>query len=60
MCCVVIGRPTRPFRRGDERLYNFASNSAFAERALVTAVQVVRIPEDILLVPPPPSSAVPS
>lgn len=50
MCRAAIGRPTRPFRRGDERLYNFASNSAFAERALVTAVQVVRIPEEIPLV----------
>ncbi|MGW7694791.1 Zn-dependent alcohol dehydrogenase [Streptomyces asiaticus] len=51
MCRAAIGRPTRPFHRGDERLYNFASNSAFAERTLVTAVQAVPIPEDIPLVP---------
>ncbi|WAP57697.1 Zn-dependent alcohol dehydrogenase [Streptomyces sp. S465] len=50
MCRSAFRRPTRPFRRGDQRLYSFAANSAFAERTLVTAVQVVRIPEEIPLV----------
>lgn len=53
MCRSAIGRPGRPFRRGGGPLYQFASNSAFAERTVVKAVQAVRIPEDI----PPPSAA---
>ncbi|MEU5594414.1 Zn-dependent alcohol dehydrogenase [Streptomyces sp. NPDC020298] len=57
MCRKAIGRPGRPFTRGEdtsaERLYQFASNSAFAERTVVKAVQAVRIPKDI----PLPSAA---
>ncbi|MGW2326627.1 Zn-dependent alcohol dehydrogenase [Streptomyces sp. NPDC001700] len=50
MCRAAIGRPGRPFRReGGERLFNFASNSAFAQRTLVTAVQAVKIPDEIPL-----------
>lgn len=49
MCRRAIGRPDRPFSRGGEPLFNFASNSAFAERTLVKAVQAVKIPEDIPL-----------
>ncbi|MFC6067701.1 Zn-dependent alcohol dehydrogenase [Streptomyces ochraceiscleroticus] len=44
MCRKAIGMPGRPFRRGDTRLYSFASNSAFAERTVVKAVQAVKIP----------------
>ncbi|WP_055557360.1 Zn-dependent alcohol dehydrogenase [Streptomyces sp. NBRC 110028] len=50
MCRAAIGRPSRPFHRGNgERLFNFASNSAFAQRTLVTAVQAVKIPDEIPL-----------
>ncbi|MEU1803830.1 Zn-dependent alcohol dehydrogenase [Streptomyces sp. NPDC019937] len=50
MCRAAIGRPGRPFHRGNgERLFNFASNSAFAQRTLVTAVQAVKIPDEIPL-----------
>ncbi|MFI1889010.1 alcohol dehydrogenase catalytic domain-containing protein [Streptomyces jumonjinensis] len=49
MCRKAIGRPGRPFRRGGEQLFQFAANSAFAERTIVRAVQAVRIPRDIPL-----------
>ncbi|WP_328494819.1 Zn-dependent alcohol dehydrogenase [Streptomyces sp. NBC_00414] len=47
MCRKAIGMPQRPFVRAGQPLYQFASNSAFAERTLVKAVQAVRIPKDI-------------
>ncbi|MFE2418985.1 Zn-dependent alcohol dehydrogenase [Streptomyces hokutonensis] len=53
MCRQAIGRPGKPFTRGGQPVYQFASNSAFAERTVVKAVQAVRIPEDI----PMPSAA---
>ncbi|TLS40284.1 Zn-dependent alcohol dehydrogenase [Streptomyces montanus] len=53
MCRKAIGMPRQPFTRDGQPLYQFASNSAFAERTLVKAVQAVRIPEDI----PMPSAA---
>jgi S-(hydroxymethyl)glutathione dehydrogenase/alcohol dehydrogenase len=53
MCRKAIGMPQRPFVRAGQSLYQFASNSAFAERTLVKAVQAVRIPKDI----PMPSAA---
>ncbi|MET7702742.1 MULTISPECIES: Zn-dependent alcohol dehydrogenase [unclassified Streptomyces] len=53
MCRQAIGRPQQPFSRGGQPLYQFAANSAFAERTLVKAVQAVRIPKDI----PLPSAA---
>jgi S-(hydroxymethyl)glutathione dehydrogenase/alcohol dehydrogenase len=53
MCRKAIGRPQRPFSRGGERVFQFASNSAFAERTVVKAVQAVRIPKGI----PLPSAA---
>ncbi|MGW4308407.1 Zn-dependent alcohol dehydrogenase [Streptomyces californicus] len=49
MCRKAIGRPGRPFSRGGEPLFQFASNSAFAERTVVRAVQAVRIPDDLPL-----------
>lgn len=49
MCRTAIGRPGRPFSRGGAPLFQFASNSAFAERTVVKAVQAVRIPSDIPL-----------
>ncbi|MFI1765397.1 Zn-dependent alcohol dehydrogenase [Streptomyces sp. NPDC020800] len=49
MCRRAIGRPQQPFARGDRTVYQFASNSAFAERTVVKAVQAVRIPKDIPL-----------
>ncbi|MFE7775844.1 Zn-dependent alcohol dehydrogenase [Streptomyces sp. NPDC057445] len=49
MCRKAIGRPGRPFSRGGRPLYQFASNSAFAERTLVKAVQAVKIPQDLPL-----------
>lgn len=53
MCRQAIGRPGQPFLRGGRPVYQFASNSAFAERTVVKAVQVVRLPEDV----PMPSAA---
>ena len=47
MCRQAIGRPGQPFTRGGKPVYQFASNSAFAERTVVKAVQAVRIPKDI-------------
>ncbi|MEU5532887.1 Zn-dependent alcohol dehydrogenase [Streptomyces sp. NPDC020362] len=49
MCRRAIGRPQQPFTRGGRTVYQFASNSAFAERTVVKAVQAVRIPKDIPL-----------
>ncbi|WP_329367116.1 Zn-dependent alcohol dehydrogenase [Streptomyces sp. NBC_01483] len=53
MCRKAIGMPRQLFARGGRPLYQFASNSAFAERTVVKAVQAVRIPKDI----PLPSAA---
>ncbi|WP_367322370.1 Zn-dependent alcohol dehydrogenase [Streptomyces sp. HUAS ZL42] len=53
MCPQAIGRPGQPFSQGGGPVYQFASNSAFAERTVVKAVQAVRIPKDI----PMPSAA---
>ncbi|OKJ99565.1 molecular chaperone GroES [Streptomyces sp. CB03234] len=48
MCRRAIGRPGTPFSRGDGApVYQFASNSAFAERTVVRAVQAVKIPRSI-------------
>ncbi|WP_105972885.1 Zn-dependent alcohol dehydrogenase [Streptomyces geranii] len=47
MCRKAIGRPGRPFTRDGRPVFQFASNSAFAERTVVKAVQAVRIPKDI-------------
>ncbi|MFJ6569978.1 Zn-dependent alcohol dehydrogenase [Streptomyces sp. NPDC091292] len=49
MCRKAIGRPGQPFTRAGEPLYQFACNSAFAERTLVKAVQAVKIPDDLPL-----------
>ncbi|MFC9078388.1 Zn-dependent alcohol dehydrogenase [Streptomyces sp. NPDC057062] len=53
MCRKAIGRPGQPFTWAGRPVYQFASNSAFAERTVVKAVQAVRIPKDI----PLPSAA---
>ncbi|MEU2712308.1 Zn-dependent alcohol dehydrogenase [Streptomyces sp. NPDC007205] len=53
MCRQAIGRPGKPFSRGNSPVHQFAANSAFAERTVVKAVQAVRIPKDI----PLPSAA---
>ncbi|GHA64808.1 Zn-dependent alcohol dehydrogenase [Streptomyces termitum] len=47
MCRKAIGMPGKPFSRGGRDLYQFASNSSFAERTVVKAVQAVKIPEDV-------------
>ncbi|GAA1577500.1 Zn-dependent alcohol dehydrogenase [Streptomyces globosus] len=52
MCRKAIGMPGRPFSRAGKPLHQFASNSAFAERTVVRAVQAVRIPREV-----PPTSA---
>ncbi|MEU1318478.1 Zn-dependent alcohol dehydrogenase [Streptomyces tibetensis] len=49
MCRRAIGRPGRPFGHAGSPVHQFASNSAFAERTVVKAVQAVRIPDDIPL-----------
>ncbi|MFI9203564.1 Zn-dependent alcohol dehydrogenase [Streptomyces sp. NPDC053048] len=51
MCRTSIGRPGTPFSRRGERLFQFASCSAFAERTVVKAVQAVRLPSDVPLIP---------
>lgn len=53
MCRRAIGRPGRPFTRGGRPVFQFASNSAFAQRTVVKAVQAVRVPDDL----PMPSAA---
>ncbi|MFF4834766.1 Zn-dependent alcohol dehydrogenase [Streptomyces sp. NPDC001315] len=53
MCRQAIGRPGQPFSRDGRPVYQFAANSAFAERTVVKAVQAVRIQKDI----PMPSAA---
>ncbi|MFD4571875.1 Zn-dependent alcohol dehydrogenase [Streptomyces sp. NPDC058417] len=52
MCRRAIGRPGRPFTRAGRPVYQFAANSAFAERTVVRAVQAVPVPADL-----PPTSA---
>ncbi|MER5889535.1 Zn-dependent alcohol dehydrogenase [Streptomyces sp. NPDC001941] len=47
MCRKAIGRPGQPFSRPSGPVYQFASNSAFAERTIVKAVQAVKIPQGI-------------
>ncbi|MEU8524414.1 MULTISPECIES: Zn-dependent alcohol dehydrogenase [Streptomyces] len=49
MCRKAIGMPGQPFSRGGKPIFQFASNSAFAERTIVKAVQAVKIPADIPL-----------
>jgi len=49
MCRKAIGMPGKPFARGGKKLFQFASNSAFAERTVVKAVQAVKIPKEIPL-----------
>ncbi|MFF1544053.1 Zn-dependent alcohol dehydrogenase [Streptomyces sp. NPDC058291] len=49
MCRQAIGRPGKPFTRAGRPLFQFAANSAFAERTVVKAVQAVRIPTDVPL-----------
>ncbi|MGW1027402.1 Zn-dependent alcohol dehydrogenase [Streptomyces sp. NPDC002577] len=49
MCRKAIGMPQQPFARDGRPLYQFASNSAFAEQTIVKAVQAVRIPSGIPL-----------
>ena len=49
MCRKAIGMPGKPFRRGGAELFNFASNSAFAQRTVVKAVQAVKIPKSVPL-----------
>lgn len=49
MCRKAIGMPKQPFSRGGTPLFQFASNSSFAERTVVKAVQAVKIPQDIPL-----------
>ncbi|MEU3352561.1 alcohol dehydrogenase catalytic domain-containing protein [Streptomyces sp. NPDC037389] len=53
MCRAAFGRPGRPFRRNEEKLFHFAATSVFAERTVVKAVQAVRIPADV---PPAPAA----
>ncbi|MGW6564469.1 Zn-dependent alcohol dehydrogenase [Streptomyces sp. NPDC054975] len=51
MCRKAIGMPKQPFSRSGsgQALFQFASNSSFAERTVVKAVQAVKIPSDIPL-----------
>ncbi|MEU0088380.1 Zn-dependent alcohol dehydrogenase [Streptomyces sp. NPDC006274] len=49
MCRRAIGRPGRPFSRAGVPVFQFAANSAFAERTVVKAVQAVKIPADVPL-----------
>ncbi|MFI8826953.1 Zn-dependent alcohol dehydrogenase [Streptomyces sp. NPDC053431] len=49
MCRKAIGMPRQPFSRAGTPLFQFASNSSFAERTVVKAVQAVKIPDTIPL-----------
>ncbi|MEV5968526.1 Zn-dependent alcohol dehydrogenase [Streptomyces sp. NPDC051921] len=49
MCRKAIGMPGQPFSRAGTPLFQFASNSSFAERTVVKAVQAVKIPGTIPL-----------
>ncbi|MFE9256741.1 zinc-binding dehydrogenase [Streptomyces sp. NPDC006879] len=49
MCRRSIGMPAQPFSRGGRPLFQFAANSAFAQRTIVTAVQAVPVPKDLPL-----------
>ncbi|MCT7354696.1 alcohol dehydrogenase catalytic domain-containing protein [Streptomyces sp. 15-116A] len=49
MCRRAIGRPERPFAHRGVPVHQFAATSAFAERTVVKAVQVVRVPDDVPL-----------
>ncbi|MEW2610744.1 Zn-dependent alcohol dehydrogenase [Streptomyces sp. NPDC047880] len=49
MCRRAIGRPGRPFHHAGSPVHQFASNSAFAERTVVKAVQAVPIPDGVPL-----------
>ncbi|MFI6940476.1 Zn-dependent alcohol dehydrogenase [Streptomyces sp. NPDC050418] len=49
MCRKAIGMPKQPFSRSGNPLFQFASNSSFAERTVVKAVQAVKIPKEIPL-----------
>ncbi|MEU3750067.1 MULTISPECIES: Zn-dependent alcohol dehydrogenase [Streptomyces] len=51
MCRKAIGMPGQPFSRAStgQALFQFASNSSFAERTVVKAVQAVKIPKGIPL-----------
>ncbi|WP_419995833.1 Zn-dependent alcohol dehydrogenase [Streptomyces boninensis] len=53
MCRRSFGNLEQPFSRGGEKLWNFAANSAFAERTVVKAPQAVKIDASI----PLPSAA---
>ena len=52
-CRATYGQLFQPFRRGEEKIYNFAATSVFAEQTVVSAVQAVKIPADL----PPTSTA---
>jgi Zn-dependent alcohol dehydrogenase len=49
LCRSTMGRLPRPFLLDGEPCYSFAATSAFAEQTVVTASQVVKIPEDVPL-----------
>ncbi|MEU3191151.1 alcohol dehydrogenase catalytic domain-containing protein [Streptomyces sp. NPDC006992] len=49
MCPRSLGRPEQPFTRRGQPLFNFAANSAFAERTLVKAVQATPVPRSVPL-----------
>jgi S-(hydroxymethyl)glutathione dehydrogenase/alcohol dehydrogenase len=46
-CVESMSRFPQPYRRGDERLFQFAATGAFAERTVVSAAQAVRVDPDI-------------
>jgi S-(hydroxymethyl)glutathione dehydrogenase/alcohol dehydrogenase len=49
LCRATMGSLPRPFRLDGDPCYSFAATSAFAERTVVTAEQVVPIPRDVPL-----------
>lgn len=49
LCKQTFGNLSQPFLRGDEKLWNFANASVFAEYALVSEAQAVPIPADVPL-----------
>lgn len=46
-CRQSLGKLSKPFTDGDERLFQFANLGVFAEETVVKATQAVKIPKDV-------------
>jgi Zn-dependent alcohol dehydrogenase len=48
-CRQSLGKLSRPFTRGDEKVFQFANLGVFCEETVVKATQAVKIPDDVPL-----------